>query len=184
MGWFGFNAGSYLSFSSEPDASNVARILLNTNMAAARGVIAAAFVSYLQYYRFDLSFMINGGLAGLVSITAEPLYPNPLMAIAIGMIGGLVVFWALQLLDKMQIDDVVGAIPVHLFAGIWGTLAVVLSNPEATLMGQAIGVSVITGFVAIASSVIWLFLKVTIGIRVTSDNEEIGVDESELVVAV
>ncbi|MEP4199182.1 MAG: ammonium transporter [Aliishimia sp.] len=184
MGWFGFNAGSYLSFSSEPDASNVARILLNTNMAAAGGVITAAFVSYLQYYRFDLSFMINGGLAGLVAITAEPLFPTPVLAIAIGMVGGLVVFWALQMLEALKIDDVVGAIPVHLFAGIWGTIAVVLSNPDATLMGQVIGLAVIIAYVAVSTTFIWTILKVSIGIRVSAENEEVGVDQSELVTAI
>ena len=181
MGWFGFNAGSYLSFSSEPDASNVARILLNTNMAAAGGVITAACVSYLQYYRFDLSFMINGGLAGLVAITAEPLYPTPALAIAIGMGGGLVVFWALQLLEFLRIDDVVGAIPVHLFAGIWGTLAVVLSNPDATILGQVVGLVVVIVYVTVATSLIWIALKMTIGIRVSAKSEEMGVDQSDLV---
>lgn len=183
MGWFGFNAGSYLSFSSEPDASNVARILLNTNMAAAGGVITAAFISYLQNFRFDLSFMINGALGGLVAITAEPLFPSPVMAIVIGMVGGMVVYWALQLLEYLKIDDVVGAIPVHLFAGAWGTLAVVLSNPDATLMGQLIGLAVIIAYVTLASGFVWVVLKKTIGIRVSAANEKAGLDESELVVA-
>jgi len=178
MGWFGFNAGSYLSFSSEPDASNVARILLNTNMAAAGGVITAAFISYLQNFRFDLSFMINGALGGLVAITAEPLFPSPVMAIVIGMVGGMVVYWALQLLEYLKIDDVVGAIPVHLFAGAWGTLAVVLSNPDATLMGQLIGLAVIIAYVTLASGFVWVVLKKTIGIRVSAANEKAGLDES------
>ena len=183
MGWFGFNAGSYLSFSAEPDAANVGRIMLNTNMAAAGGVIAAAFVSYMKQFRFDLSFMINGGLGGLVAITAEPLYPNPIMALSIGMGGGVVVYWSLQLLESLEIDDVVGAIPVHLFAGIWGTLVVVASNPDATILGQLTGLLFIIFFVGVTSGALWIVLKKTIGIRVSARNEAEGVDASELVVA-
>ncbi|MEP2262754.1 MAG: ammonium transporter, partial [Paracoccaceae bacterium] len=113
MGWYGFNAGSYLSFSTDGDAANVARIFLNTNLAAAGGVIVAAIVSYFRENRFDLTYMLNGALGGLVSITAEPLYAEPFGAFAIGMVGGAVIFWAVQLLDYFKIDDVVGAIPVH-----------------------------------------------------------------------
>jgi len=181
MGWFGFNAGSYLSFSSDADAANVARIFLNTNLAAAGGVISAAFVSYLRGFRFDLSFMLNGALGGLVAITAEPLFPTPLLAFGIGIVGGIVLFWGYQLLDYLKVDDVVGAIPVHLFCGIWGTLAVVLSNPDATILGQFASILIVVAYVAIATSVVWFALKETIGIRVSAEQEEQGIDASDFV---
>ena len=181
MGWYGFNAGSYLSFSSDADAANVARIFLNTNLSAAGGVIVAATVSYFREGRFDLSFMLNGALGGLVSITAEPLFPEPFGAFAIGMIGGAVIFWSIQLLDYLKVDDVVGAIPVHLFCGIWGTLAVALSNPDATVLGQLSSVLIIVAFVAVATSIVWIALKETIGLRVTADKEESGIDAADFV---
>lgn len=181
MGWYGFNAGSYLSFSSDADAANVSRIFLNTNLAAAGGVIVAAFVSYFREYRFDLAFMLNGALGGLVSITAEPLFPTPFAAFAIGMGGGLVIFWAIQLLDYLKVDDVVGAIPVHLFCGIWGTLAVSFSNPDATFLGQFSSVLIIITYVAITTSIVWIALKETMGIRVKTDTEEVGIDQTDYV---
>jgi len=181
MGWFGFNAGSYLNFNTEADAANVSRILLNTNMAAAGGVIAAATVSYVRTYQFDLTFMMNGALAGLVSITAEPLYPSPGMAVAIGMGGGLVLFWAFALMDLLKIDDVVGAIPVHLFCGVFGTLVVPLTNPDATFTGQATSVAIVFAFVAVTTSILWLLLHKTIGIRISAESEFYGVDANELV---
>jgi len=183
MGWYGFNAGSYLSFSSDADAANVARIFLNTNLAAAGGVIVAAFVSYFRENRFDLSFMLNGALGGLVSITAEPLFPSPFAAFAIGMMGGLVIFWAIQLLDYLKVDDVVGAIPVHLFCGIWGTVAVAFTNPDATFIGQIASVLIVVAYVAVATSLVWFTLKETIGLRVTSTTEESGIDESDFVLS-
>ena len=183
MGWYGFNAGSYLSFSSDADAANVARIFLNTNLSAAGGVIAAAFVSYLREFRFDLSFMLNGALGGLVAITAEPLFPSPLIAFGIGIVGGLVIFWADQLLDYLKIDDVVGAIPVHLFCGLWGTLAVCITNPDATFLGQFSSVLIIIAYVSVATSIVWLVLKETMGIRVKSVAENVGIDESDYVVS-
>lgn len=181
MGWYGFNAGSYLSFSTDADASNVSRIFLNTNLSASGGVIAAAFVSYFRENRFDLSFMLNGALAGLVSITAEPLAPSPLMAFGIGMFGGLIIFWANQILDYFKIDDVVGAIPVHLFCGVWGTLAVAITNPEATILGQLSSVLIVMTYVAVTTSVVWIVLKETIGLRVTSAKEAAGIDETDYV---
>ena len=181
MGWYGFNAGSYLSFSSDADAANVARIFLNTNLAAAGGVITAAFVSYFREYRFDLGFMLNGALGGLVAITAEPLFPTPFVAFVIGMIAGVVIFWAVQLLDYLKIDDVVGAIPVHLFCGIWGTLAVAMTNSDATFLGQLSSVLIVITYVGLATSVVWFALKETMGIRVTSETEQIGIDESDYV---
>lgn len=181
MGWFGFNAGSYLGFATDADASNVSRIMLNTNLAAAGGVIGAGFISYTRYNRFDLSFMINGALGGLVSITAEPLMPTPLLAVTIGMMGGLIVVWSVFLMEKLRIDDVVGAVPVHLACGIWGTLAVVLTNPEATLMTQLIPMAIVIFFMAATTSFMWLLLSLTMGLRVTSASEAIGTDQAEMV---
>ena len=181
MGWYGFNAGSYLSFSTDADAANVARIFLNTNLSAAGGVVAAAVVSYFREDRFDLSFMLNGALGGLVAITAEPLFPSPFAAFGIGMVGGIVIFWAIQLLDYFKIDDVVGAIPVHLFCGIWGTIACAFTNPDATLLGQLSSVLIVITYVAIATSIVWFLLKETMGIRVASAKEEAGIDESDFV---
>jgi len=183
MGWYGFNAGSYLSFSSDGDAANVSRIFLNTNLAAAGGVIAAAILSYLREYRFDLGFMLNGALAGLVSITAEPLFPTPFMAFFIGTIGGIVIYWSVELLNYLKVDDVVGAVPVHLFCGIWGVLAVALSNPDATILGQFASVLIIITFVGVTTSAVWFALKETMGIRVTSNTEVTGIDESDYVLS-
>ncbi len=181
MGWYGFNAGSYLSFSTDADASNVARIFLNTNLSAAGGVIVAAFLSYLRELRFDLTFMLNGALAGLVSITAEPLFPSPFWAFAVGMGGGLVLYWSSMLLDYFQIDDVVGAIPVHLFCGIWGTIAAGFTNPEASVVGQLSSVLIVMAYVAIMSSIVWIALKETIGLRVTTAKEAYGIDKTDFV---
>ena len=180
MGWFGFTAGSYIGFSSDVDAANVSRILVNTNMAAAGGVIAATLLSYAKFRQVDLTFMINGALAGLVSITAEPLFPSPLMASLIGGVGGMIVVLAVPLLDKFKIDDVVGAIPVHLFCGIWGTLAVVLSNPAATIVGQVGGVLIVMSFVFVTSMGVWLGLTSLMRVRVTDESETTGLDLSEL----
>lgn len=181
MGWYGFNAGSYLSFANDGDASNVARIFLNTNLAAAGGVIVAAFVSYLREFRFDLSYMLNGALGGLVAITAEPLFPTPFWAFAVGMGGGLLIFWANQILDYFKIDDVVGAIPVHLFCGVWGTIAAGFTNPEASVVGQLSSVLIVMAYTAIATSLVWIILKETIGLRVSAASEEFGIDKSSFV---
>ena len=181
MGWYGFNAGSYLSFSTDADASNVARIFLNTNLAAAGGVIVAGCVSYLREFRFDLSFMLNGALGGLVAITAEPLFPTPFWAFAVGMGGGLIIFWATQVLDYFKIDDVVGAIPVHLFCGVWGTIAAGFTNPDASVLGQLSSVLIVITYVGITTSLVWIALKETIGIRVSAAKEEYGIDKSDFV---
>lgn len=180
MGWFGFNAGSYLSFSSDADAANVARIFLNTNLAAGGGIIAAALLSYFRQNRFDLSFMLNGALGGLVGITAEPLFPTPLMAFSIGAGAGLILFFAFQLLEDLKIDDVVGAIPVHLFCGIWGTVAVAFTNPDATLFGQLASVAIVIAYVGASTGFVWYVLHKSIGLRATKENEYIGLDRSSL----
>jgi len=178
MGWFGFTAGSYVGFSSEADAANISRILLNTNLAASGGVIGASLLCYVKFRTVDLTFMINGALAGLVTITAEPLFPSPALAVTLGAVGGVTVVLSVPLLDRLKIDDVVGAIPVHLFCGAWGTMAVVLSNPEATLAGQAVGLLVVMGFVFVTTSVVWAALKVTMGVRVNAESERNGIDLS------
>ena len=180
MGWFGFNGGSQLYMNTTGNVADISRIFANTNAAAAGGAIAALIVTQLLYKKPDLTMMLNGALAGLVSITAEPLTPLLGEATLIGAVGGVIVVFAVPLLDKFKIDDVVGAIPVHLFAGIWGTLAVVITNPDATLAVQAYSIAVVGGFVFATSAVLWMVLKLVIGIRVTAEDEMKGLDMSEL----
>ena len=180
LGWFGFNGGSQLALGSLEDASSVSKIFMNTNLAAAGGVVAAIILSQILYKKVDLTMALNGALAGLVSITAEPLMPSPLSAIIIGAIGGIIVVLAVPMLDKFKIDDVVGAIPVHLLAGIWGTLIVPWSNPDTSIVTQFIGVISIGLFVSAISAVVWFALKSTIGIRVSEEAELNGVDKTEL----
>lgn len=191
LGWFGFNGGSQLAMGSIEDADAVAQIFANTNMAAAAGAVAALILTQLTYKKVDLTMVLNGALAGLVSITAEPLAPSLFDALWIGAVGGVIVVYTVPLLDKLKIDDVVGAIPVHLVAGIWGTLIVALhtqaenENGEAVgfiaqLITQAIGVIAIGVFVMVVSFVFWSILKATMGIRVTEEDEINGLDASEL----
>lgn len=180
FGWFGFNGGSQLAFGSASDAMAVAKIFANTNMAAVGGVLTIIGISYALNGRLDLPLMLNGALAGLVAITAEPLTPSAGEAIMIGSVGGIVMYGASRLLEKLKIDDVVGAVPVHLGAGIWGTLAVALTNPEASLLIQAAGIAIIGAFVTAASLLAWGLMKETIGIRLHATKEEIGSDLSEL----
>ncbi len=180
MGWFGFNGGSQLALDSYENASAIARIFANTNTAAAAGVVVAMVLTQILYKKVDLTMALNGALAGLVSITAEPLTPSFGMAALIGGIGGIIVVFAVPMLDKFKIDDVVGAIPVHLFAGIWGTLAVPLTNPAGNYLTQLTGIVAIGAFVTIVSSVLWLILKYTVGIRVSREDEEKGLDQGEL----
>jgi Amt family ammonium transporter len=162
------------------DASSVSKIFMNTNLAACGGVVAAIVLNQLFYGKVDITMALNGALAGLVSITAEPLTPSPIMAILIGGVGGVIVVFAVPLLDKMRIDDVVGAIPVHLLAGIWGTMAVPLTNSGSTFLAQAIGVGAVAAFVIVASLVMWLILKFTIGLRPTPEQELEGLDKAEI----
>jgi len=180
VGWFGFNGASQLALGTVSDAVSVSNIFVNTNMAAAGGAIAAVVVTKAVYKKVDLSMALNGALAGLVSITAEPLTPLPIEATLIGSIGGALVVFSVPLLDKLKIDDVVGAISVHLVCGIWGTLAVAITNPDTTLFAQLIGVITIGGFVAIASGATWLLLKKSVGIRLNAEDEERGSDLAEL----
>ncbi|MCH9807116.1 MAG: ammonium transporter [Alphaproteobacteria bacterium] len=180
LGWFGFNGGSQLAMGTLENASAVSKIFVNTNMAAAAGVIVSIVLTQIVYGKVDLTMALNGALAGLVSITAEPLTPAIWQAVIIGGVGGVIVVFTVPLLDKLRIDDVVGAIPVHLFAGIWGTLIVAWTNTDANLGVQALGVAAIGAFVFGTSFVVWAFLKFTIGLRPTLEEETEGLDKAEI----
>jgi len=180
LGWFGFNGGSQLAMGSAADIRDIAAIYVNTNIAAAGGVVTAIILTAIMFKKVDLTMALNGALGGLVAITAGPLDPTPGLALFIGAVGGLLVVFAVQLLDKLKIDDVVGAIPVHLVAGIWGTLAVVLSTDDASIVVQIIGIVAIGLFVVITTSIVWFALKLTIGVRPSEEAEDIGLDRSEL----
>jgi ammonium transporter, Amt family len=180
LGWFGFNGASQLAMGSISDMADVSRIFVNTNMAAAGGSVAATVMTQVLYKKPDLTMALNGALAGLVSITAEPLTPTVGAAVLIGAVGGVIVVFAVSFLDRIRIDDVVGAIPVHLCCGIWGTLAVCLTNPDATWMAQIISIVIIGVFVFVVSLVLWIILKATVGIRVSEESEIDGLDLDEL----
>lgn len=180
FGWFGFNGASQLALGSAADSVTISNIFVNTNMAAAAGTIVAAIIIRLRYGKVDLTMTLNGALAGLVAITAGPDTPSIPIAILIGSIGAALAVYAVSLLDRLKLDDVVGAIPVHLVAGIWGTLAVPLTNENASFVNQLIGVSAIGGFVIITSAATWLILKKTIGIRLHPEDEAKGADIAEL----
>lgn len=180
MGWFGFNGGSQLYMDTAGNVADISRIFSNTNAGAAGGAIAALVMTQIMYKKPDLTMILNGALAGLVSITAEPLTPSLGEATLIGAVGGVIVVFAVPFLDKLKIDDVVGAIPVHLFAGIWGTLAVVLTNGDASLIVQIKSILIVGVFVSAASAVVWLLLKMIVGIRVSEEDEIIGLDIAEL----
>ncbi len=180
LGWFGFNGGSVLALGSAASVIEMANVFANTNMAAVGGVLAAMVLTQIMYKKVDLTMALNGAIAGLVSITAEPADPTMGMAVLIGAVGGVIVVLAVPFLDKLKIDDVVGAIPAHLFAGIWGTIAVAISDAEATFLTQLTGIVAIGAFVIVLSTVFWLLLKFTIGIRVSEEDEVNGLDQSEL----
>ena len=179
LGWFGFNGGSQLAMGTVGDISDVSRIFANTNMAAAAGSISAMIMTQVMFKKVDLTMVLNGALAGLVSITAEPLAPSLFGALWIGAVGGIIVVLAVPMLDKFKIDDVVGAIPVHLFAGIWGTVAVIFYG-EASLMTQLTGIFAYGVFTFVASLVLWYILKASVGIRVSEEAEVMGLDMAEL----
>jgi Amt family ammonium transporter len=180
LGWLGFNGGSQLAMGSVGDVADVSRIFANTNAAAAGGAIAALIATQLLYKKPDLTMVLNGALAGLVSVTAEPLTPTLGAATLIGAVGGVIVVFAVPFLDKLKIDDVVGAIPVHLFCGIWGTIAVVFTNGDASLGTQLYSIVVVGAFTIVASGIVWYILKLTTGIRVSEEDEINGLDMSEL----
>jgi len=179
LGWFGFNGGSELIVSNVGEANAVSLIFVNTNMAAACGLVAALLLSKFWFGKADLTMALNGALAGLVAITAEPLTPAPITASFIGAIGGLLVVLSIVALDKLKIDDPVGAISVHGVVGIWGIIAVCISNSDANILVQLLGVVSIFAWVFITSLIVWMILKKTVGIRVSEQEEDEGVDIAE-----
>ncbi|MDA4845476.1 ammonium transporter [Hoeflea poritis] len=180
LGWFGFNGGSQLAMGSVGDVADVSRIFANTNAGAAGGAVAALLLTQIIYKKVDITMILNGALAGLVSITAEPLTPSLGAATLIGAVGGVIVVFAVPMLDKLKIDDVVGAIPVHLFAGIWGTIAVLFTNSDATLYGQVASIVIVGVFMIVTSGVVWVIIDKTMGLRVSEDEELVGLDKAEI----
>ena len=179
MGWFGFNGGSELKISNILEANAVSMVFVNTNMAAAGGLVAALLLSQLWFGKADLTMALNGALAGLVAITAEPLTPTPMVATLVGVIGGLIVVPSIVFIDKARLDDPVGAISVHGVVGIWGLIAVAFTNPEGSLMAQLTGIGVIFAWVFGTSLIVWTIIKAVMGIRVSEEEELEGVDISE-----
>lgn len=179
FGWFGFNGGSVLAMNSAQAVTSMSLVFVNTNMAAAAGCVAAMLYAAARYGKPDLTLVLNGALAGLVAITAGPDVASPLTAMLIGAIGGLLCSAAIPFFDKLKIDDVVGALSVHLVAGIWGTLAVAIFS-TGDYVAQLIGIAATGAFVSLASAIVWLFLKYTIGIRVSEREERYGLDIGEV----
>ena len=179
LGWFGFNGGSQLAMGTADDAIAVSTIFINTFLAGAGGVIAAAIVTRLNFGKTDVVQMLNGCIGGLVAITAEPLMPTPLAAILIGAVGGIVVVYGTKLLFSLKIDDVVGAVPAHLFAGIWGTLIVPATNSGAVFSTQLIGVLSVNIFVFIVAYIVFSTMKATVGLRLSKEGETKGTDVTE-----
>lgn len=179
FGWFGFNGGSELMTSNITEANAVAQVFVNTNIAACGGLVAALILAKIMFGKADLTMALNGALAGLVSITADPLSPSAQLAVVVGAIGGVIVVFSIVMLDKLKIDDPVGAISVHGTAGLWGILAVLLSNGDATIGGQLIGILGIFGWTFGASLVVWGILKAIMGIRISEEEEYEGTDLTE-----
>jgi Amt family ammonium transporter len=179
MGWFGFNGGSVLATASVASANSVAVVFMNTNAAAAGGLVAALILARILFKKADLTMALNGALAGLVAITAEPSTPTPLQATLFGALGGVLVVFSILALDKLKIDDPVGAISVHGVVGLLGLLLVPVTNPEAAFVGQLIGAATIFVWVFGASFIVWAIIKAVMGIRVTEEEEFEGVDMSE-----
>ncbi|MEW8194786.1 MAG: ammonium transporter, partial [Candidatus Thiodiazotropha sp.] len=179
LGWFGFNGGSELKISDIGEANAVAAVFVNTNAAAAGGVVVALLTARALFGKADLTMALNGALAGLVAITAEPLTPVPLEATLIGAVGGLLVVFSIITMDKIKIDDPVGAISVHGVVGMWGLIAVPLTNSDASIGPQLLGMGVIFAWTFVASFVVWLILKIVMGIRVSEEEEYEGVDIGE-----
>jgi len=180
MGWYGFNGGSVLSLGSAGSAIEMSNVMVNTNLAACGGMIAAMIMVQLMYKKVDVTMALNGALAGLVSITAGPATPSLGAATLIGAVGGILVVLAVPFFDKLRIDDVVGALSVHLVCGIWGTLAVPITNTDASFVTQLTGVVAIGAFVVVTTSIVWLVLKFTVGIRVSEEEEVLGCDSTEI----
>ena len=180
FGRFGFTGGSELKLSNVDEANAVAQVFVNTNMAAACGAVAALIMSQIMFGRADITMALNGALAGLVSITAEPLSGTHAESMLIGAIGGIIVVLSLVALDKIKIDDPVGAISVHGTCGIWGLMAVLITSDDATLTGQLTGLGAILGFTFVASLIVWFIIKMIMGIRVSEEEELAGLDSSEV----
>ncbi|MBF6057983.1 MULTISPECIES: ammonium transporter [Thiomicrorhabdus] len=179
MGWFGFNGGSELKVANVDEANAVAKIFVNTNAAAAAGMIVAALLSKIKFDKTDLTMVINGALAGLVAITAEPLAPSPGLAVFVGAVGGAIVFFSVLLMDKIKLDDPVGAISVHGTVGIWGIFAVLFSNEDATFMGQLIGTVATFAWMFVASLIVLYIIDKTMGLRPSKEEELEGMDFKE-----
>lgn len=179
MGWFGFNGGSQLALSSAADATAIGTVFVNTNAAAAAGVVGALLVSKLTWGKADLTMILNGALGGLVAITADPTSPSPLFASLIGALAGALVVYAIVAFDRLKIDDPVGAISVHGVCGLFGLMVVPFSNASATFGAQLLGAATIFGWVFVVSLVVWSLLKATMGLRVSEEEELMGVDMHE-----
>lgn len=179
MGWFGFNGGSQLVLSSAADATAIGKVFVNTNAAAATGALGALLVTKLTWGKADLTMVLNGALAGLVAITADPASPTPLFASLIGVLAGALVVYAIVCFDKLKIDDPVGALSVHGVCGLFGLLVVPFSNEAASFSGQLLGAAVIFGWVFLSSLLVWSLLKATLGLRVSEEEELMGVDVHE-----
>ena len=180
MGWYGFNGGSQLALGSYEDATAMSKIFMNTQLAACGGCMAGAAITRLIGGKTDIVMMLNGALAGLVSITAEPLMPSPLLAIVIGAVGGVIMYYGTNFLNSLKLDDVVGAIPVHMFAGIWGTLVVPLTNPDASYSIQLLGVASVCIFVFVFSYIVIYLIKNIMGLRISEEAEKLGTDKAEV----
>ena len=180
MGWYGFNGGSQLALGSYEDATAMSKIFMNTQLAACGGCMAGAAITRLIGGKTDIVMMLNGALAGLVSITAEPLMPSPLLAIGIGAVGGVIMYYGTNFLNSLKLDDVVGAIPVHMFAGIWGTLVVPLTNPDASYSIQLLGVASVCIFVFVFSYIVIYLIKNIMGLRISEEAEKLGTDKAEV----
>jgi len=179
MGWFGFNGGSVLKLGDIASANSVAMVFLNTNAAAAGGALAALVVAKILFGKADLTMVLNGALAGLVAITAEPSTPTALAGTLIGAVGGVIVVFSILFFDKLKIDDPVGAISVHGVVGLWGLMAVPLTNPDTTFTGQLIGAATIFTWVFVTSLIVWGIIKMVMGLRVSEEEEYEGVDLAE-----
>ena len=180
FGWFGFNGGSELKLSNIDEANAVAQVFVNTNMAAAGGLIAALIMARILFGKADLTMALNGALAGLVSITAEPLSGTNVESMLIGAVGGVIVVLSIVGLDKLRIDDPVGAISVHGTCGIWGLMAVMITSDDATLSGQLTGLGAILGFTFVAALVVWFVIKMIFGIRLSDEDQQVGADVAEI----
>jgi len=180
FGWFGFNGFSQLAMGTFSDVNAITKIAVNTHLAGAAGTVGGAVITRLMLGKTDIVMMLNGALAGLVAITAEPLTPSPILAIFIGLIGSLIMYFGTKFLENQKLDDVVGAIPVHMFAGIFGTLVVPLSNPETNFGTQLTGVLSVCLFSFILSYIVFKSLKQTIGLRISKEAEKLGTDKAEV----